>query len=128
VRVEGIEPQLVLCSSSRRTRETLDLLQLAPETGVCFDGGLYAASEHVLLERLRAVPDDFASVMLVGHSSGIEQLALMLARRGARLGEMREKFPTGALATIEFNGRWSTLDGGDAELTGYVVPRELAAR
>ena len=65
--------------------------------------------------------------MLVGHSSGIEDLALLLARRGARLAEMREKFPTGALATLEFRGRWSKLGSRDADLTGYVIPRELAA-
>lgn len=127
VRAASIAPQLVLCSSSQRTRETLALLQLVPDTDVRFERGLYAASEHVLLERLRAVPDDVESAMLIGHSSGIEQLALMLARRGPRLGEMREKFPTGALATLEFSGRWSTLDGRAAELTGYVIPRELAA-
>lgn len=127
MRREQIAPQLVLCSSAARTRETLDLLALSPETDVRYERGLYAASEHVLLERLRAVGDDVASVMLVGHSSGIEELALLLARRGPRLGEMREKFPTGALATIEFEGRWRRLGRGAGELTGYAIPRELPA-
>jgi phosphohistidine phosphatase SixA len=36
------------------------------------------------------------SVLLVGHSSGIEALALLLARGGARRDELSEKFPTGA--------------------------------
>ncbi len=121
----GIEPQLVLCSSAARTRETLDLLGLPPDTDVRYERGLYAASEHVLLARLRAVGDDVASVMLVGHSSGIEELALLLARRGSRLAEMREKFPTGGLATIEFEGRWRKLGLDSGELTGYVIPREL---
>jgi phosphohistidine phosphatase len=128
VRAAGVAPQLVLCSSSTRTRETLALLRLAPETAVSYERGLYAATELVLLERLREVDDHIASVMLIGHSSGIEQLALMLARRGPRLADMREKFPTGGLATLDFSGRWSKLDRRAAELTGYVIPRELAAR
>jgi len=128
VRGAGIAPQLVLCSTSARTRETLDLLRLSPDIDVRYERGLYAANERVLLDRLSEVPDDAESVLLVGHSSGIEQLALMLARRGERLAEMREKFPTGGLATLEFSGRWSELRARAAELTGYVIPRELAGR
>jgi phosphohistidine phosphatase len=101
---------------------------LAPDTEVRYERGLYAASEDILLKRLRAIADDVGSAMLVGHSSGIEQLALMLARGGPRLGEMRDKFPTGALATLEFQGRWSKLDARAAALAGYVIPRELAVR
>ncbi len=125
VRSEAIAPELVLCSTSVRTRATLALLGLSGATPVVYERRLYGASERVLLERLHAVADDVASVMLVGHSSGIEDLALLLARRGERLEEMREKFPTGGLATLDFTGRWRKLERGDAELTSYVIPREL---
>jgi phosphohistidine phosphatase len=125
VRRAGIAPQLVLCSTAVRTRETLALLKLGGDPDVVYERGLYAASEDVLLERLRAVDDGVATVLLVGHSSGIEQLALLLARSGPRLDEMREKFPTGALATLSFDGPWRKLGRGGAELTGYVIPREL---
>jgi phosphohistidine phosphatase len=125
VRREAVAPQLVLCSTARRTRETLRMLELEPAPVVRFERELYAASEGVLLERLHAVCDDVASVMLVGHSSGIEQLALLLAGSGARRDEMREKFPTGALATLELAGPWRGLDRGTATLTDYVIPREL---
>ena len=127
VRAAGVAPELVLCSTSQRTRETLALLNLGGGPVVLYERGLYAAPARVLLDRLRAVADHRSAVMLVGHSSGIEDLALLLVRRGARLAEMREKFPTGALATLEFRGRWSKLGSRDADLTGYVIPRELAA-
>jgi phosphohistidine phosphatase len=125
VRRERIAPQLVLCSTSARTRETFALLALRDPPVVLYERGLYAADEGALLERLRAVPDDIASAMLIGHSSGIEQLALLLAGEGPRRDEMREKFPTGALATLDFAGRWRTLDHDAAKLVAYVVPREL---
>jgi phosphohistidine phosphatase len=122
-----IAPQLVLCSSSTRTRQTLALLELAGEPVVLYERGLYAASEIALLERLRSVRDDVASVMLIGHNSGIEQLALLVASGGPRIATLREKFPTGALATLAFHGGWRELGPGVAELEDFVVPRELAA-
>lgn len=120
-------PELVLCSSSVRTRQTLAALALDHGPVVLFERSLYAASELTLLKRLRAVGDGVASVMLVGHSSGIEELALLLAATGKRLGALREKFPTGGLASLAFDTDWRTLEPGVAELTDYVVPRELPA-
>jgi hypothetical protein len=38
---------------------------------------------------------------------------------------MGEKYPTGGLATLTFEGPWSALGWGDAELAEFVVPREL---
>ena len=60
---EGVTLALVLCSSARRTRETLE--GIAPALGeampVRIEGELYAASERRLLERLRAVDDGVES-------------------------------------------------------------------
>jgi phosphohistidine phosphatase len=127
-RGEGISPDLVLCSSSRRTRETLDLISpaLGDETDVEIERQLYGALAGELLERVRAVDDGVESVMLIGHNPAIEQLALTLAGRGEKLDEMRSKFPTAALAALEFDGPWRGLGPGDAELTAFVKPKQLA--
>jgi phosphohistidine phosphatase len=89
---------------------------------------LYAASEQRLLDRLRAVEDSVESLMLIGHNPGLEQLALSLASRGQTLAILRRKYPTGALATLEFSGRWGDLRPGSAELTDFVTPKQLAKR
>ena len=87
---------------------------------------LYAASEQELLERLQALPEPVSSVMLIGHNPGLQNLALMLASRGADLPQLEEKFPTGGLATfVVRSASWSALGPGEAELVDYVVPREL---
>jgi phosphohistidine phosphatase len=65
-------------------------------------------------------------VLVIAHSSSIEDLALLLAGRGERLAAVREKFPTGALATLRLHGRWRDLDAGEATLVAFVAPRELA--
>src|SRR6476619_4579368 len=63
----GIEPELVLCSSALRTRETLELVRpaLGPTPTISLEAALYAASCDVLLERIRAVPEAVDSVMLI---------------------------------------------------------------
>lgn len=127
VRQAGIEPELVLCSSAERTRETLELVRHAlGDAPVQIEDELYTASSDRLLERLRAVGDEVASVMLIGHNPALQDLALALASTGAELERLHAKFPTAALATLVVpGGSWSGLAAGDAELAAYVVPREL---
>src|SRR5512132_765835 len=127
---EGVTPALVLCSSARRTRETLE--RVAPALGegisVQIERELYAASEQRLLERLRAVEDGVESLRLIGHNPGVEQLALSLAGGGQNLAVLSRKYPTGGLATLEFSGRWGDLRPGSAELTDFITPQRLGKR
>jgi phosphohistidine phosphatase len=123
LRDEGTSPSLVLCSSARRTRDTLRLLGLGGEVRI--ERELYGASEDELLDRLRGVPDTVESVMLVGHNPSIQDLALRLAGGGAGLTDVERKFPTGALATLTFADRWRELRPDCAELAGFVTPKEI---
>ena len=128
MRRKRIQPGLVLCSPSLRTRQTLEAVEssLGKRCAVEVVPQLYAASEEELLERLQALPETVSSVMLVGHNPGLHNLALVLASRGTDLSQLEEKFPTGALATLDVHSEsWTTLGPGDAELVDYVVPRQL---
>jgi phosphohistidine phosphatase len=123
-----IRPDLVLCSPARRTRETLERVQGAfgDRVEARYDEALYAASEPKLLGCLKALPREVGSVMLIGHNPGLEELALALASEGAGLTCLREKYPTGALATIDLPAeRWSAIERGSGELVAYVRPRDL---
>jgi phosphohistidine phosphatase len=121
------KPDLVLCSSALRTRETLDRMSKAlGDAEVVVDDDLYGADDDVLLERLRGVPDRFETVAMIGHNPGIHDLAIALAGSGADLGRMRAKFPTGALAVLEFDGPWGELAPGEARLEAFVTPKDLA--
>jgi phosphohistidine phosphatase len=124
-----IQPQQVLCSSSRRTRETL--------AGICVQGEhliepeLYGASTDDLVARLRQVPDDVQSVMVIGHNPTMQTLVLRLASAStdgerSALPEVQAKFPTGALATLTFDRAWSELTAGCARLAGFVRPKGLS--
>lgn len=90
-----------------------------------FEARLYSASAQELLERVREVPDDVESVLLIGHNPGLERLVLDLAAPGPERERDGVTLPTGALATLAFDARWCDLAPRTAELVGFVVPREL---
>ena len=127
LRRQSLAPALVLCSSAHRTRETLERIRpaLGEAAAVDIEHELYEASEQGLLARLRAIPDEVASVLLIGHNPALEQLAVSLAARGERLDALQRKFPTAALATLDFEGSWKELGPGSAELTDFVTPKQL---
>jgi phosphohistidine phosphatase len=128
LRSDRVTPALVLCSSALRTRETLAAIlpALEGEVEIRIEDGFYLAGVDALLARLNDVPDSLPSVLLIGHNPSIHELALTLAGRGDGLDRLRERFPTGALATLGIpTGGWSGLRPRAAVLEGFVLPREL---
>jgi phosphohistidine phosphatase len=122
---------LVLCSTARRARDTLEPLRqrLPRDAAVGFERALYLASAEALLARLRRIAEDQEAVLLVGHNPGLQELALALAGRrgpGAARARLRAKFPTGALAVYTFEGRWRDLAPRAARLVAFTRPRDLA--
>ena len=127
---ETIHPDLVLCSSALRTRETLAavLPALGQDLVVRVDPSLYSFDAQALIAIVRDLDDDVGSVLLVGHNPAMQELVLTLAARGDRLGDAKEKFPTGALAEVRFpDGPWTAVATGEGEVTRFVTPRELGA-
>lgn len=125
----GVAPDLVLCSSAVRAMQTLEGVRegLPPGARVEIEAGLYAAGAASLLGRLRRLPEEVGSAMLVGHNPGIEDLAAELPGGGdadAR-ATVEAKYPTGGLATLAFEGAWRELDWEGATLEAFAVPRQL---
>jgi phosphohistidine phosphatase len=130
VRATGIAPAQVLCSPSLRTRETLD--GVAPGGETLIEPELYEASCQKVLARLRRVPEEVPSVMVVGHNPAMQMLVLRVAGDDGREAEhhdnllaIRDKFPTGALATLTLECEWRDLGPGCGKLVAYVRPRAL---
>ena len=119
-------PDLVLCSSALRTRETLDRMSNAfGDVEVVVDDELYGADDDELLERLRALDDRLETVAVIGHNPGIHDLAIALAGSGAERDRLEAKFPTGALAVLAFDGPWRDVSAGGGRLEAFVTPRDL---
>ncbi|MDA8320789.1 MAG: histidine phosphatase family protein [Actinomycetota bacterium] len=140
LRQAGCIPDQVLCSTARRARETWRLAET--ELGVwppaTFERGVYDASARSLLGRVRRLPPAARTVLVVGHDPAIPELAVALAEEhgthsrqavtqtpGTSLDRMRAKFPTAAIAVLEFSGPWSALAHGHARLASFVTPREM---
>lgn len=104
----GIAPDLVICSTAGRARETWKPIAKAITPGeVVLEHDIYAVSEGALLRYLRGLPEEAGSVLLIGHNPGLHALALALAAAPSRrrLPPADGKFPTGALASLSFDGR-----------------------
>lgn len=122
-------PDVVLCSSAARTRETLDFLRESlgrPE--IRYERILYLASAKRLLARLRKLPASARSVLLIGHNPGLRMLALLLSanRPPEARTRIEVKFPTAALACFRVDAKtWKRLGPDTARLLDYVTPRDL---
>jgi phosphohistidine phosphatase len=123
----GLAPDAVICSTARRTRATLDLMrEILPES-VRYEPQIYEASAATLVGLVRAAGDDHRTVMIVGHNPGVQDAALLLAAADQPLRrEIAAKYPTAALAVIEFPGdRWIDAVPGSGGVTAFVTPRGL---
>jgi phosphohistidine phosphatase len=129
VKADGIQPELVLCSSARRARETAEGIGL--DARISIEPELYSANVDQLLARLWQIPDQTGSAMVVGHNPALQILVLRLAgcapssESEADLQAVRHKFPTAALATLSFDCAWRQLAPGIVELIGLVRPKDL---
>jgi phosphohistidine phosphatase len=124
-------PALVLASTARRVRETIDplLARLPAGAEVLIEDDLYGAAAPDVVVRLRRVPDATPSVLVVAHNPGLEDLVRGVGTAGdpELIERVRAKFPTGAFATLTFDGRWKDFGSGAARLTGFVVPGDLTS-
>jgi phosphohistidine phosphatase len=129
----GQVPDLVLCSPARRARGTWELAgdKLDAEPQVTFDQRIYGATADTLLELARQTGSPIATLLIVGHEPALRELILALASAQPGdpgqdlLARVRVKFPTAAIAVLEFTGPWSNLSAGQARLAALARPGEF---
>ena len=121
VETAGARPDLVLCSTSTRTRETWALLSQAWETTppVLVEDALYMADVEALLARLQRIPGEISHAWLIGHNPGLHDLANLLAEG---IGQVAH-FPTAARARLEFVADdWDELGRGPLRRLDVFTP------
>lgn len=124
---QDISPDLILCSSARRTRETLGALMPAirSEASIRIEDGLYGAARDELLARVRAVREPASSLLLIGHNPGMQEAAALLAADEPAGAEIGRSFPAGALAVFETTNGWGDLGAESVDVAAFVKPRDL---
>lgn len=127
----GVAPDLILCSPSKRTRQTLSLVlpHFATPPTVLFEEAIYLGAASTLLKRLRKLETATSHAMIVAHDPGLHQLAMELSGTGDPevLRALAQKFPTAALAVVSFKTRtWSKIKAGAGRLELFVTPKHLS--
>lgn len=134
IKANRYKPDLVLCSTARRTVETFDLIKgdLSRDVAVEFEEGLYLAEPRHLVQRLRFVDDAVKAVMFIGHNPGIAQFANELSAPPEDAAaekvhrRMRDKFSTCALAVIQSPAKtWRDVRAGASTLKDFMRPKDL---
>jgi phosphohistidine phosphatase len=127
LRDAGVVPELVLCSSAVRTRQTWDLAHavLGGESRLEVSDALYDAGVRSLLGMVRAVPADVRTVLVVGHEPTVSRFATTLAgpTSDARtLARVQLGMATGSYSFLEIDVEWSQLEPDGGRLTQLVTP------
>ena len=120
---------LILYSSARRTRETMELVfaEFVVRPRSVVEDELYEASRDALMGRLRRLPEDIGNVLLIGHNPGLHELAMAIAdtnTAGFR-ALSSGKFPTAARASFRILEPWSAFGRSRCELVDYVTAESL---
>lgn len=136
LRLVGWLPDLILCSDSARTRETLDIMQEhIPElvdVEVHFLGSFYSVSamdgqtaQHLQETICKYARDDICTVMCMGHNRGWEEAASIFSGLSVEL-----KTANAALLETPGSSWQEAFDSGGVggwTLSGIVKPDDLDA-
>lgn len=128
---EALTPDHVMVSPARRTQETWEAVRgELPETPMETVPSIYEAPAARILDAIRSAPAEARTLLVIGHNPGLGDLALRLVGEGPKelRNDLREKFPTAALAVLEFDAvGWEDIAAGAGRLLRFVRPRQLAA-
>ncbi|MCC2112117.1 MAG: histidine phosphatase family protein [Hyphomicrobiales bacterium] len=127
---EGYEIDRILCSAAQRTRETLArMLPWVPgDYTVIITRELYEGEWGDYLIFLRSAPAAVETILVIGHNPTIQELALVLCRDpgSAAARAMAEKFPTAAIAVLDFDVEdWADIGPGKGIVADFRRPRDL---
>lgn len=111
-------PDLILCSTANRTRETLELyaslLKLKPE--IHYTDSLYHASAFEIMDIVLTHAEQADTIMVVGHNMGLSVLASQLSDSGC------PELPTSGMVIFNFDG---AVEPGLGKLLHFFSPKTL---
>lgn len=118
---QGVTPDLIISSPAERARQTAQLVSATawPAVPVRHEPAIYEATLNDLLNVMYALPEDCATVLLVGHNPGCAELTAYLVGH-------EERFPTAAVACIALRvAHWHEARSGGGQLLWLARPKEL---
>jgi phosphohistidine phosphatase len=123
ISVAGPRPDIVVTSTATRASETVARAAKAggwTDVPVHATEALYETTPAGALAVVRALPDQAATAMIVGHEPTLSELVTGLIGGGSVV------VTTGTLVTLEFDAaQWGEVDLGSASLERLISPRSL---
>ncbi len=126
----GLTFDRVVASPAVRVEETVVEIDrgLGGALSPVWDRRLYLAAPTTLLDVVHECDAAAASLLLVGHNPGLEELTLLLTpdEADALRAAAAEKYPTATLAELTFDtDDWHAIVPGSGRLTRFVRPRDV---
>lgn len=124
----GYIPELILCSTAKRTRQTLNAIlpHFGDVRNIDLTDRIYSGGAQEYFNLISSQDIEARSILLIGHNPSIQGLALALSGSGDQkmMREMAEKYPTAGLSVITFEiDSWNKLDQGAGHLEHFTTPR-----
>ena len=126
----GLRPY-VLLSPTRRTRATWEAMAAAgvDPVEVVEADDLYEHDADRIVSRIREVPADVETLLVLGHSPTMPSAVELVAKREHTKPwfAFDEKFPTAGMAFIDVESEWADVGDEPGTLIDFVVPRGKAS-
>lgn len=127
IRDHGIAWDYVIASPAERVKRTLEAAGI--DGAVNWQDRAYLASSSTLMDLLRGVEGDPASILLSGHNPGLQELIFDLVppdEENTLFDTAAEKYPTATFAVLELDiDDWSQLEPNSGKLIHLARPRDL---
>jgi phosphohistidine phosphatase len=123
-------PDRIVCSTARRTRETLAglLSHFDKDLEIRLTGDLYESGRGDYLDVIRAFGGTARQFLVIGHNPAMQDVAVDLVGAGnpALVEAIAADYPTAALAVIDFpEKKWSEIHPRGGRIVAFFRPREL---
>lgn len=128
LRDEGLLPDLVICSTAVRTRQTWDAAVKggAQTEFLEYRKSVYQGGPTAMVETVREDAGDMATVLVIGHNPTMAEVASRLTEgQGSTVAheELGKGFATSGIAVLQYSGEWTDLDFGACDLRRFHVSR-----
>ncbi len=121
---KNIIPDLIICSTSKRTRETYKLIieKIDKNIQTIFEDNIYEASVSDIFDAISKVSKEVDSLLIIGHNPGMGYMVEKLTN----IPGIIDKFGTCSLAELEVDiQKWSDIRKTTVKLINFISPKTL---
>ena len=126
----GFKPELTLCSSALRCKQTLELIipYFPKKMHIRYLDELYLAPETAILEIIKSIKLSIDQMLVIGHNPGLSDLSRSLIYSSKKQSDYFEtpQFPTSAASIFEMSIKnWLDFKSSESKIIDFITPKNL---